>query len=172
MDVEWEEDCCEPQAERVAPVYNKTDGLRLQTFVREKFAVWGNNGSSVEEIWNNFMNIVYESIEHFVPHKILRKNSEPIYYNKEIKRLKSRVRRAYNRRKLGVHYIEELRKLSKQLLSAKKSAQVAFLKTILSKEGKCWSDFYKYVKRYKGNSENIPAIKDESSQIRQKRQIR
>ena len=27
---------------------------------------------------------------------------------------------------------------------------------ILSKEGNCWSDFYKYVKRRKGNRENIP----------------
>jgi len=53
-----------------------------------------------------------------------------------------------------------LRKLSKQLLAVKKSAQEAFLKSILSKEGKCWSDFYKYVKTCKGNKENIPAIKD------------
>jgi len=30
-----------------------------------------------------------------------------------------------------------------------KSAQNAFLKSILSKEGKFWSDFYKYVKRRK-----------------------
>jgi len=34
------------------------------------------------------------------------------------------------------------------------------LKSVLSKEGKCWSDFYKYVKRRKGNRENIPAIND------------
>ena len=34
------------------------------------------------------------------------------------------------------------------------------MKSVLSKEGKCWSDFYKYVKRRKGNRENIPAMKD------------
>ena len=50
--------------------------------------------------------------------------------------------------------------LSKQLFAAKKLAQKAFLKSILSKERKCWSDFYKYVKRRKGNKENIPTIKD------------
>ena len=55
----------------------------------------------LEEIWINFKNIVYESIERFVPHKILRKNSDPEYYNKEIRRLKLKVRKAYNRRKLG-----------------------------------------------------------------------
>ena len=39
------------------------------------------------------------------------------------------------------------------------------MKSILNKEGKCWSDFYKYVKRRKGNKENIPAIKDCTGRI-------
>jgi len=81
----------------------------------------------VEEIWNNFKNIVYENIEGFVPNKTLRKNSDPEYYNKEIRRLKSKFRKEYNRRKLGVHGTEKLRQLSKQLLEAKKSAQEVFL---------------------------------------------
>jgi hypothetical protein len=136
LEVEREDMCSEPQVERVIPVYNKTDVSGLQTFLRDKFVVWASNGSSVEEIWNNFKNIVYESIEHFVSHKILRKNSDPKYYNKDIKRLKSKARKTYNRRKLGVHYTEELKQLSKQLLAAKKSAQEAFLKSVLSKEGK------------------------------------
>jgi hypothetical protein len=119
----------------------------------------------VEEIWNNFKNIVHECIERFVPCKILRKNLDPEYYYKDFKRLKSMVRKAYNRRKLGVHYLEELKQLSKKLLAAKKSAQESFLKSILSKEGKCWSDFYKYVKRRKGNREKIPAIKDCNGRI-------
>jgi hypothetical protein len=82
----------------------------------------------VEEIWNNFKNIVHECIERFVPRKIFRKNSDPEYYNKEIKRLKSKVRKAYKRRKLGVHYLDELKQLSQQLPAPKKSAQEAFLK--------------------------------------------
>jgi len=100
-----------------------------------------------------------------VPHKTLSKNSDPEYYNKEIKRLKSKVRKEHNGRKLGVHCTEKLKHLSKQLLATKKSAQGAFLKSILSKEGNCWSDFYKYVKRHKGNKENILAIKDCNGRI-------
>jgi hypothetical protein len=145
-------------------VYNKTDVLDLQNFLRDKFAVWANNGSCVEKIWNNFKNIVYECIERFVPHKIRRKNSDPEYYN-EIKRLKSKVSKAYNRRKLGVYCLEELKQLSKQLHAAKISAQEAFKKSILSKEGKCWTDFYLYVKRRKGTRKNIPAIKDCNGRI-------
>jgi hypothetical protein len=109
LEVEWEESGCEPQVERVVPVYNKKDVLGLQTFLRDKFTVWASNGSCVKEIWNNFKNIVYKCIEHFVPRKIFRKNSDPEYYNKEMKRLKSKVRKAYHRRKLEAHYLEEMK---------------------------------------------------------------
>jgi len=135
LEVEWEDTCTEPQVERVVPVYNKTDVSGLQNFLRDKFIVWASNGSDVAEIWNNLKNTVYESIERFVPHKTLRKNSDPEYYNKEIKRLRSMVRKAYNRRKLGVHCTEKLKQLSKQLLAVKKSAQEAFLKTNTKQRG-------------------------------------
>jgi hypothetical protein len=165
LEVKWKNTCSKPQVERLVPVYNKTDIIGLQTFLRDKYVAWASNGKSVEEIWNNFKNIVYESIEHFVPHKKIRQNSDPEYYNKEIKRLKSKVRKVYNKRKLGEPYTEKLKHLSKQLLAAKKSAQEAFLKTILRREGNCWSDFYKYVKRRKGSRENIPSIKDSNGRI-------
>jgi len=80
-----------------------------------------------------------------VLHKTLRKNSDPEYYNKEIKRLKSKARKGSNRRKLELHCTEKLKQLSKQLIAAKKKAEEEFLKPILSKQDKCWSDFYKYV---------------------------
>jgi hypothetical protein len=89
-------------------MYNKTDVLGLQTFLRDKFPVWASNGNSVEEIWNNYKNIVYESIERIVPHKIHRKNSDPECC-KEIKGLKAKVRKEYNRRKLGSHHREKLK---------------------------------------------------------------
>ena len=49
-----------------------------------------------------------------VPHKILRKNPNPEYCNKEVKRLKAKVRRVYNKRKLGERYQVELKSLSKE----------------------------------------------------------
>ena len=45
--------------------------------LRDKFVVWASNGSNVEDIWNNFKNIVYESIERFVLHKTLKKIRTP-----------------------------------------------------------------------------------------------
>ena len=67
----------------------------------------------MEEIWKNFKAIVSEYIERFVPHRILRKSPDPEYCNKKVKRLKIKVRKAYNRRKLGVHHLEELKRRSK-----------------------------------------------------------
>ena len=61
--------------------------------------------------------------------------------------------------------MQELQQLSKKLLAANKKAQDAFLKSLLSMEGKYWSEFYKYLKRRKGNRENIPAIKDSYERI-------
>jgi hypothetical protein len=83
LEVDWEGSFFEPQLEGVIPVYNKTDVLGLQTFLRDRFADWASNGSSTELIWNNFKNIVHESVERFVPHKILKLNSDPEYCNKD-----------------------------------------------------------------------------------------
>jgi hypothetical protein len=126
MEVEWEEHCCVPQVEKLVPMYHKTDVLGLQTHLRDKFGIWSSNGSSVEEILNNFKDIVSESIELFVPHKILKKTPDPEYYSKEVKRLEITDRKAYYRRKLGMHHLEELKQLSKQLLAANKKAQSSF----------------------------------------------
>jgi hypothetical protein len=58
---------------KVSPGVPHNRSLGLQTLLRDKFGTRAGNGNSVEEIWNNFKEIVSESIERFVPHKILRK---------------------------------------------------------------------------------------------------
>jgi hypothetical protein len=73
LEVEWEENCCEPLVKRLVLVYHKTNVLGLQTFLQDKFAIWAGNGRCVEKIWNNFKNIIFDSIERFVPRKILKK---------------------------------------------------------------------------------------------------
>ena len=55
--------------------------------------------------------------------------------------------------------MDRLKQLPKRLLSAQKRVQETYLNSILCKEGKCWSDFYKYVNKWKGSRESIPAIK-------------
>jgi len=108
----------------------------------------------VEEIRKNFKETVFQIIEHSLPHKLLKKNQDPEYYSREVKGLKVKIRRAYNKRKLGEHFQADL-----QLLAAKKN-QETYLRSVLLNKGICWRGFYKYVKRRTGNRENIPAIQD------------
>jgi hypothetical protein len=63
LEVEWEEHYCRPQVEKLVQVYHKANVLGLQIFLRDKFAIWSSNGICVEEVLNNFKNIIFESIE-------------------------------------------------------------------------------------------------------------
>jgi hypothetical protein len=69
------------------------------------------------------MDIILQGIKRYVPQKTLSKNSDHEYYNKEVKRLHVKVRNMYNKRKFGQPYQAELRRLSKELLVAKKADQ-------------------------------------------------
>jgi hypothetical protein len=60
-----------------------------------------------------------------------------IQYNGQVKRLKVKVRRIYNRRKLGEHFQTDLKRLSRQLLAAKIKAQETYLPSISQNEGTC-----------------------------------
>jgi hypothetical protein len=147
LDVDWIGSGVVTQEKWSVPVHHKTNFIGLQNFLWAKLPTWENNDSCVEDIWNNLKDLVFEGIERFVPHKILKQNLDPEYYNREVKHLKVKVRRAYNRRKLGEHYQQELKRLSQKLLSAKRNAQETFLHSLLQNESKSWSEFYKYVKK-------------------------
>ena len=95
----------------------------------------------MEEIWENYKNIIFQGINRYVPHKTLSKNPDPEYYNKEVKRLKVKVRKMYNRSKPVEQYLAQLRRLCKELLVAKKTAQEKFLRSVLQNDGRCWLEF-------------------------------
>jgi len=71
--------------------------------------------------------IIFENINRFVSDKILRKNPDPEYYDKEVKRFNVKVRTVHNKIKLGQRYQVELKKISKEVLKVKKNAQETFL---------------------------------------------
>jgi hypothetical protein len=110
LEVEWEEYYCRSQVDTLGPVYNKANVLGLHTFLLDKFAICESRRRCVEEVWSNF---------------------KAKYYNRKVKRLKLKVRKACNRRKSRQQYREELKRLSKQLLLAKKNTQKSFLRSVL-----------------------------------------
>jgi hypothetical protein len=86
LEVEWEEKYCRPQLKILAPVYHKADVIGLQTFLRQKICKYGQAMVDMLRIYGITKNIILQCIEMFVPHKISRTNSDPEYYNKEVKR--------------------------------------------------------------------------------------
>jgi hypothetical protein len=81
-------------------VYNKSDILFLRNFLRKKFLSWTSNGTRVEEVWTSFKAVLRQGIEKYVPHKMPRINSDTEHYIREVKHLKVKLGRAYNRRTL------------------------------------------------------------------------
>jgi hypothetical protein len=71
----------------------------------------------------------------------------------------------YNKRKFGQPHQGEQKRLSIELLVTKKKAQETFLLSVLQNEIRCWTEFYKYVKRRKGNRENILVIRDHKGKL-------
>jgi succinate dehydrogenase/fumarate reductase flavoprotein subunit len=103
------------------------------------FGINYQHGQITVAAWKTYGNIsrtCFEGIERFIQHKNLKLNPDTEYYDREVKRLKVKVRRAHNRRKLGEHYKAEMKRLSKKLLSAKRNAQETFLSSLLQNEGK------------------------------------
>jgi hypothetical protein len=124
LELEWAENGFVAQDKQLVPVCHKTNVVGLQNFLRDKLPTWANNGSCVRNIWKHFRDLVFEGVERFVPHKILKQNPDSKYYNKEVKHLiKVKVRRAYIRRKLGEHYKVELKRLLKKLLAVKEACK-------------------------------------------------
>jgi len=72
----------------------------------------------------------------------------------------------YNKRKIWQCYRAELKRLSKELVAGKKKRlRKHFYVRSYKNEGRCWTEFYKYIKHRKGNRGNIPAIKDYNGKL-------
>jgi hypothetical protein len=59
LDVEWIGSGVVTQQKWSVPAYHKTDVIALQNFLWDKLPTWANNGSCVEDIWNNFKDIIF-----------------------------------------------------------------------------------------------------------------
>ena len=68
-------------------------------------------------------------------------------------------------KKIRVHYREEAKQLSKQRLAAKKSAQDAVLKSVLSKEYKCWAELHRYLNSAKEKGKIFLPLKNYNGRI-------
>jgi hypothetical protein len=101
FEVGWDEISRKTKVERIVPVYRETDVLGLQAFLREMFNMSAGNDNCVEMIWRSYKNIVFDGIKRYVLKKLSEENPFSQYYNNEVKRLKVKVRKMYNKKNLG-----------------------------------------------------------------------
>lgn len=59
--------------------------FRLLSLSLGKVYPVGGNGSCIEEILKNYKDIIFKGNKCYVPQKILSKNLDPEYYDKEVK---------------------------------------------------------------------------------------
>jgi hypothetical protein len=78
-------------------MYNKTNILGLRTLIREKFSSRASNGKVLKKCGLILRLFFFKESKNFLPHKIMRKNSDPVKHNRGLKRLNAIVRRASNR---------------------------------------------------------------------------
>ena len=121
LEYDFEEALCTSTSNKILVNFNFA---RYSIFLKALQRVWGCCSPTSRPLWRtkvadcNLLRKQSSRVSTVVPHKILRKNPDPEYYNNEMKRLKAKVRRVCNKRKLGERYQVEPKSLSKELLAA------------------------------------------------------
>jgi Reverse transcriptase (RNA-dependent DNA polymerase)/Endonuclease-reverse transcriptase len=136
--------------------YNKTDKMKFENFLAEKFNIWENKSKerSLEEIWQYFKDIVEES-KYLIPNKTLKKNPDPEYFTREIRSITRKCRKKYKYRNDGKAQREEFNKITKELKQKKQDARNKFLDKLLHTDENIQfktaeKSFYSYIKRKGG----------------------
>ena len=109
--------------------------------------------------------IILTGIHKFIPVKHLSDNPDPEYCNKEIRKLKRKLRKSYSQRKESVVKQTKFTQLAKELLNAKKKAQENYLNKLFKGEQNGWGEFYKYVKRRRKDDYSSPPLKNDFNQF-------
>jgi fructose-1,6-bisphosphatase/inositol monophosphatase family enzyme len=95
----------------------------------------------LEQIWKNFKETVFASIERFFHIQFWwGENPDPEYYNREEKRLKVKVRRNIQQENIRRTFPGGSKAINQADVGKKK-------KSVLQSKGKCWTEFCKYIKK-------------------------
>ena len=145
--------------------YRKANVQEVKEEFKDKYTEWESVGEGdVEKMWNGFKAICNDIRDKYVPSKVLRANSDPVYYNRKVKKLKSLSRKLHNLKKHGACNKESLKIVRIQLNKEKAGAKNRFLGEMFNEkepqEG--WNKMYRYIGGLKGNGKKIHTLIDEN----------
>jgi hypothetical protein len=134
-------------------LYTKANLEGFRNHLHDKFAVWASSTGTIDD---SFKAILFEARELYVPNKLVKHNSDPLYYNKHVRNLKARCRREYNKHTSSSNKYKSLRA---ELNKGKSNAyEQHILKICNSNKNDCWKQFYSHLKNMKRSCTGIPAL--------------
>jgi Reverse transcriptase (RNA-dependent DNA polymerase)/Endonuclease-reverse transcriptase len=141
--------------------YDRADQVGIVTKLEEGLKDFIMSPGNVNDKWNYYKKIMEELNTEFVPSKMVSDNSDPPYYNKEVKSLKKRVRKLYLKFRRGEVSHSTLEKVRNELTVAKHLALEKYLEDIMqtNNQTKCWKQMYKHINRLKKGGQQIPSLK-------------
>lgn len=145
--------------------YRRADQGKFQEYLEGCFARWTSEGCHINILWENFLKILNSAIRKFVPFKLLKHNPDPEYYTREIRSLKRKVRKAYNKRHASSELMQKFKSLARELVLKKKAAHDSYMQNLFGSDGNGWKNFYRYVRRRKGNSNDLSMIMSSDGKI-------
>jgi hypothetical protein len=137
-------------------LYTKANLEGFRNHILGKFAEWVSSTATINDRWNSFKAILFEARELYVPSKLVKHNSDPIYFNMHVRNLKARCRREYNKHTSSSNKYKSLRA---ELNKGKSNAYEQYIiKICNSNKNDCWKQFYSHLKSMKRSCTGIPAL--------------
>jgi hypothetical protein len=130
---------------------------RLEERLKDFIMLPGN----VNEKWQRYKEIMTEIQKDFIPEKTMKENRDPTYYNKEVKTLKIKARRIYNKCKRNKKKLSELENVRNELEEAKSRALDSYLAEIMDENNqkKSWNKMYTHIRNAGDTGKQIPTLK-------------
>lgn len=144
--------------------YKKAVAGNIRKAFEETFEPWNNfvRKDNIDEIWISFRKLCDDIRQEYVPSKVVTENSDPPFYDKNVKRLKRKCRKLHNNRKNGCD-VEDLKLIRKELNKAKSKAKERFMEKMFDESDMqgSWNRMYRYIGGQKGHGRNIPTLLDD-----------
>ena len=147
--------------------YNIVNVTTFKQHLDAKFVAWSNQNFEncspnfiINQLWNSFKEIIFTARDISVPYRMIKTNSDPVYYTKSIKSLKRKLRRL-NRKKFKSPYVKQKIRLTRsKLIHEKNIAYNMYIKNLISNSNsdKNRTNFYTHIKNLKKDSHSIPEL--------------
>ncbi|KAF4528040.1 hypothetical protein B566_EDAN016659 [Ephemera danica] len=147
--------------------YNIGNVTTFKQHLDAKFVTWSNQNFEncspnfiINQFWNSFKEICFTAIDISVPSRMIKTNSDPVYYTKSINSLKRKLRRL-NRKKFKSPYVKQKIRLTRsKLIHEKNIAYNIYIKYIFSNSNsdKNRTNFYTHFKNLRKDSHSVPEL--------------